>query len=74
MIAELNVSAGRQPVFNDIDDLIASLEGDDYFRTGVITLYSLANKHSLVMGGCNENNMYCWGFIIGDYFGGMRWS
>jgi len=24
-----NVSAGRQPVFNDIDDLIASLEGDD---------------------------------------------
>ena len=24
-----NVSTGCQPVFNDIDDLIASLEGDD---------------------------------------------
>jgi AbrB family looped-hinge helix DNA binding protein len=28
-IIRQNVSAGRQPVFNDIDDLIASLEGDD---------------------------------------------
>ena len=28
-IIRQNVSAGRQPVFNNIDDLIASLEGDD---------------------------------------------
>jgi len=28
-IIRQNVSVGHQPVFNDIDDLIASLEGDD---------------------------------------------